>query len=261
MTTTTIEQSAAQLNGHQGFSIISNEKLLQLYISMVKGRLLAERLRMLGGQEKLDAAAGYEAAAVGVLAGLLPEDAVAAAPDNRLVRFFQSEFQGKPLEQLLTREAEQDFACQLKLALHAAQASKRAKKGKIAVVFPDGDSGFSEKDLQQASAKRLPVLFVRRSSVLGEAFGVPDHGVPVIPVDGADVVAVYRVATESITHARKGNGPTLIECVFDLSEALDPIQKMEAYLTRKGLFREPWKLEAMARFMPLLDAAIQAVQA
>jgi pyruvate dehydrogenase E1 component alpha subunit len=80
-------------------------------------------------------------------------------------------------------------------------------------------------------------------------------------VDGRDVVAVYRVATESVTHARKGNGPTLIECIFDPTEAHDPILKMEAYLTRKGLFREAWKLEEVANFTQELDAVTEAARA
>jgi hypothetical protein len=256
MTTSIIEQSSAELAGHQGFSIISNEKLRQLYISMVKCRLLAERLRALGGQGNLCAAAGNEAAAVGVLAGLLPEDAVAAVPGDLIVRFLHNEIQCKPLEESLLRDAGPDFATQLKLILRAAPASKSAVDRKITVAFSSGDTGFPEAALKRAGAKRLPVIFVRHTSVLSEAFGALESGVPVIPVDGADVVAVYRVATESISHARKGNGPTLIECFFDPSEAHDPILKMEAYLTRKGIFREAWKLEEVANFKRQLEAAV-----
>jgi pyruvate dehydrogenase E1 component alpha subunit len=258
MTTTTAEQSAAELAGHQGFAIISNEKLRQLYISMVKCRLLEERLRARASQGSLDALTGHEAAAVGVLAGLLPEDAVAAAPGNLIVRFLQNEIQGKALEELLARGAEPDFATQLKLTFRAAQANKTAKNGKIATVFSNWDNGFPAEDLKRASAHQLPVLFVSLTSVLSEAGGGQGYDVPVIPVDGSDVVAVYRVATESITHARKGNGPTRIECVFLPSEAHDPILKMEAYLTRKGLFREEWKREEVTNLTRKLDAVVAA---
>jgi pyruvate dehydrogenase E1 component alpha subunit len=37
-------------------------------------------------------------------------------------------------------------------------------------------------------------------------------GMPGIVVDGNDVIAVYEVAAEAIKQARKGQGPTLIEC-------------------------------------------------
>jgi pyruvate dehydrogenase E1 component alpha subunit len=59
---------------------------------------------------------------------------------------------------------------------------------------------------------------------------------PSISVDGNDVVAVYRVATEAIAHARKGHGPTLIDC--QLVNPGDPLQNMKKYLMRKGLVDE-----------------------
>jgi pyruvate dehydrogenase E1 component alpha subunit len=79
-------------------------------------------------------------------------------------------------------------------------------------------------------------------------------------VDGNDVVAVYRVATESIAHARKGNGPTLIECMIERSKAHDPIRKMERYLKRKGLFSREMKFEVINGFTKHLDASIKAVR-
>jgi TPP-dependent pyruvate/acetoin dehydrogenase alpha subunit len=109
----------------------------------------------------------------------------------------------------------------------------------------------------------LPILFVCQTSVSNspESLTSRDYGFPCIPVDGSDVVAVYRVATEAITHARKGNGATLIECVpcpsADRSE-IDPILKMEAYLTRKGLFSEGLKREVADSFSRELDCTIEA---
>jgi TPP-dependent pyruvate/acetoin dehydrogenase alpha subunit len=253
MTIATIGQETAELAGHQGFSIISNEKLRQLYIFMVKCRLLTERLR-----NRVDEA-GHEAASVGVISALLSGDAVVAAPGNLTAHFLQNELQGEPLKELLAHGAETDFASQLKLTLRAAQASKKAKNGKVTAVFFSNDEGVPEYALQQASAKQLPVLFIRQAIAVSDAFGAPVSGVPAIPVDGTDVVAVYRVATESVTHARKGNGATLIECVFDPSEPRDPILKMEAYLTRKGLFRKDWELEATTRFMLELEAATELI--
>jgi TPP-dependent pyruvate/acetoin dehydrogenase alpha subunit len=72
-------------------------------------------------------------------------------------------------------------------------------------------------------------------------------------------VAVYRVSTEAITHARKGNGPTLIECIFEASEARDPLLQRETYLTRKGLFSEEGKRQVAATFKRKLDEAVKAV--
>jgi TPP-dependent pyruvate/acetoin dehydrogenase alpha subunit len=70
-------------------------------------------------------------------------------------------------------------------------------------------------------------------------------------------VAVYRVATEAIMHARKGNGATLIECeTAGGGKAHDPILKMEVYLTRKGLFSEGLKSKTVASFTKELKAAL-----
>ena len=252
MTTETKEQNAAALAGHDGFSLISNEKLLQLYSTMLKCRLLAERAQP---HYLHDALIGHEAAAAGVLLNLLPEDAV-AAPSNLIVNFIK----GEPLNNLFDHVARPDFAAQLKLVLSAAQAGKTAKNGKIAVVFSNSDSGPWRDALTQDSVERLPILFVFQANPTAEPLhqNLVAGGLPQIAVDGNDVVAVYRVATEAITHARKGNGATLIECLFDRSEAHDPILKMEAYLTRKGLFREEWKLELASSFTRKLDATIEA---
>jgi len=70
------------------------------------------------------------------------------------------------------------------------------------------------------------------------------------------VVAVYRVATESITHARMRHSATLIEC--HLWDGDDPILKMEKYLKRKGLFTPKLKRNIAAAFTRELDAALRA---
>ena len=38
------------------------------------------------------------------------------------------------------------------------------------------------------------------------------YGIPGVVVDGMDVVAVYEVAKEAVARARRGEGPTLLEC-------------------------------------------------
>ena len=40
----------------------------------------------------------------------------------------------------------------------------------------------------------------------------PAYGIPGVQVDGMDVLAVYEAAGESIARARRGEGPTLLEC-------------------------------------------------
>jgi len=38
------------------------------------------------------------------------------------------------------------------------------------------------------------------------------YGIPGVTVDGMDVLAVHGAATKAVARARKGDGPTLIEC-------------------------------------------------
>jgi TPP-dependent pyruvate/acetoin dehydrogenase alpha subunit len=270
--TRTKEQSAAALAGKPGFSIISNEKLLQLYATMVKCRALEERVQILFPRSKLTGKHGSvsrEAVAVGVAFDLLPEDTIAASPGDLIVNFIQGEPLDKLFARLYARATRPSPAVQFKLATVAAQANKAAKNGKIALAISSNGSGFSPEALKAANDRQLPILFVRQTRLTAEPprgkkqtraaeIAAADCGFPVIPVDGSDVIAVYRVSTEAITHARKGNGPTLIDCIFEPSEARDPLLKMETYLTRKGLFSEEGKRQVAAAFKRELDNAVKA---
>jgi pyruvate dehydrogenase E1 component alpha subunit len=69
-------------------------------------------------------------------------------------------------------------------------------------------------------------------------------GFPGVIVDGQDVVAVWRVAQESVHRARNGGGPTLIDCRMDA--ARDPLAHMEHYLRKRNLWDEAWREKAEA---------------
>ena len=283
MTTKTKELSAvetAALAGNHGFSLISNEKLLQLYTSMVKCRMIEERMKVLCERRNLSVkdnfAIGREAALVGVTIDLQPEDAVVHSNRDFIVDFIK----GLPLDRIIRGllaggAGRETTGYQLAAAIDAAQSNKMQKNDKIVAVFRDEEAASMEpwnRALRLAGAEQLPMLFVSYSTVstglekLGvqgrvEASAAWPHGFPSIPVDGRDAVAVYRVATEAITHARKGNGPTLIECRSDRSDGhseTDPILKMEKYLGRKGLFSEELKREVAGGFSKELDAAVEA---
>jgi pyruvate dehydrogenase E1 component alpha subunit len=272
MTTTTKEESAAAtaaLAGNHGFSLISDEKLLQLYTSMVKCRMIEERVQARWEQRKISgnrhASKGHEAAAAGVAIDLLPGDRLFPSPRDLAVNFIKGDPLTRVLRSLFVDAAAPDLARQLELAASAAQIDKTEKNGKIAAVFSSGESsspGIWREALMFAGTNRLPILFVRQAGVSDSPDNLTpqDLGFPCIPVDASDVVAVYRVATEAITHARKGNGATLIECVPcppDGRSEINPILRMEAYLTRKGLFSEDLKREIAGDFGKDLDNAIE----
>ena len=88
---------------------------------------------------------------------------------------------------------------------------------------------------------------------------------PVIPVDADDIVAIYRVAYESIHKARHGGGPTLIQAISfppppngieHSGRHPDAILRMEDYLAAKGLFSPSWKQKLIDSFNRDVDSAI-----
>lgn len=96
-----------------------------------------------------------------------------------------------------------------------------------ACFFGDGSTnqGTFHEALNLASVWKLPVIFVCENNHFGISMSQSKHqaiqdiadraasyGLPGIAVDGNDVMAVYEVAKEAVDRARKGQGPTLIEC-------------------------------------------------
>ena len=93
--------------------------------------------------------------------------------------------------------------------------------------FGDGavNNGAFHEGLNQASVWNLPCVFVVENNQFATevpfeySSGNPDvgdrgpaYGMPSFIVDGNDVQEIYEVAGEAIARARRGEGPTLIEC-------------------------------------------------
>jgi len=257
------------------FSLIPNAKLLQLYATMLKCRMLQERA---SGVFKGAIPGGHEASAAGVTVDLLSKDLIVHSPSDILPSFAK----GVPLARLLANfDSSKDHeavSSLLQRAIAIAQTRKGKKNSNIIALFLTADSTTllsCKPALLLAGALSMPILFVCQSPFPADdlASQINPYGFPGIAVDRNDVVAVYRVASESITHARKGNGPTFIECkTFNvpiangrpaqpkspLPPAGDSIRNMENYLTRKGLFTPQYKQTVLAEFSAKLDAAFSA---
>lgn len=111
------------------------------------------------------------------------------------------------------------------LALSAViQGSDRV----AAVFFGDGTTncGYFHEALNLAAIWRLPVVFVCANNLY--AFSTPisqtmaastvaeraaAYGIEGLRLDGNDVLAVYAAAGDAIEKARRGDGPTLLECM------------------------------------------------
>lgn len=179
-------------------------------------------------------------------------------------------------------------------AVGAAMAA-RYKKDKIVVTCYFGDGGTSKGDfhegLNMAGVFKLPVVFIcqnnhwaisvpreRQSASKTLAQKAFAYGFEGIQVDGNDVFAVYKATKEAIDKARKGEGPTLIECLtyrmgdhttaddatryrskedVEAWKAKDPIMRLRFFMQRKGLWTESYQKEVDERAKVMVDDAVK----
>jgi acetoin:2,6-dichlorophenolindophenol oxidoreductase subunit alpha len=116
-------------------------------------------------------------------------------------------------------------------ATHAIGAGLSAKVRKTdqvcAAFFGEGAAGIGSlhEAMNMAAIWELPVLFVCENNGYAQATPVEyavaiqniadrasAYGMPGEVVDGQDVMAVFDAAQRAVEHARRGQGPTLIEC-------------------------------------------------
>ena len=235
------------------FSLIPPARLLELYGWLLKCRML---------QEQLGAPAAMrdrEAAAVAVCLDLKRGDRVFAIGREFLPAFVRSR---KVEAALAARQVPAATAAStLAEALAAGRELRQAKAKHIVAIFCSGAAGRGsswKKALSTASAEKLPVIFVRILDSEAEASGHAEHGFPAIPADSHDVVAIYRVASESIAHARYGNGATLIECLpWTLAgeERGDAVRNMEHYLEPRKIACARTRAQVQGQFARRLREA------
>jgi TPP-dependent pyruvate/acetoin dehydrogenase alpha subunit len=160
----------------------------------------------------------------------------------------------------------------LPLVTGAALTAQVKRTGGVAVAFfGDGASnqGQFHESLNLASIWKLPAVYVVENNGFGEFtptdFVVPvkdiaeraaSYGMPSAIADGMDFFDVYEKAGEAIARARRGEGPTLLECktyrflghfvgdplLYRSKEEAeswiqnrDPLQLLEARLVEAGL--------------------------
>jgi TPP-dependent pyruvate/acetoin dehydrogenase alpha subunit len=253
------KDTTAQPSDHV-FSLISDEKLLALYAALLKCRMISRRMG--SGHAQREASI---AAAVGVAIDLLAGDTLAASGSGTFARFVKGASLPRILAHIRSGKRTTHAAAvkaAVKTALQKVRMNKGGKGAKIAVAFCDDAAAPAQiwrESLREAASKRLPILFVCCASTETDDIEslAPKSRFPIIVVDSNDVVAIYRVASESIAHARRGNGPTLMVCrPWPLTTAAhDPILNMERYLTRKRLFTPQFKARTLASFARELRAA------
>jgi len=157
------------------------------------------------------------------------------------------------------------------IASGAAHAFQQSGQDRVAVAFMgDGatNQGMFHEAVNFAAVLDLPVVFVIENNLYGEFTPVNEHvriaqlatraaayGIPGVTVDGNDPMAVFEATREAVERARRGEGPTIVECMtyrwhghmegdvqaYRTTEEVEswkarcPIQRLAADLKERGI--------------------------
>ncbi len=154
----------------------------------------------------------------------------------------------------------------LPIATGAGLSAKMRKSGQVAVCFfGDGASneGTFHESLNIASSWKLPVVYVCENNLYGEFTAGKDvtsvkdiadrargHDMPGIIVNGNDVMEVYETTLQAVERARRGDGPSLIECKTYRWEG--HVVGEEAFLGKRA-YRPSDEIEAWKQRCPILN--------
>jgi TPP-dependent pyruvate/acetoin dehydrogenase alpha subunit len=120
------------------------------------------------------------------------------------------------------------MAASVPVAAGMALACRQRDEARVVLTyFGDGatSTGAWHEGVNFAAVFHLPLVLVlennqyaystpleRQTAARAFVDKAPGYGIPGVAVDGNDVLAVYAAAREAVDRARRGDGPTLIEC-------------------------------------------------
>lgn len=267
---------------------IAPEELKGLYRAMLLGRRFDERMLRLQRQGRIGTFApikGQEAAQIGSAAilrrtdWLVPSFRETAAmlwrgwTMEKVLLFFAGYLEGgQPAPDQRDLPICIPVGTQLPHAVGLAYAAQYRGDDAVVMVYC-GDGATSEGDFHEAmnfaGVWHLPLVFLVQNNQW--AISIPlkkqthsrtiaqkalAYGFPGLQVDGNDLLAVYAASHEAVERARRGDGPTLIECVtYRLGmhttsddptkyrsaeevaawERKDPLTRLGAYLQKRNL--------------------------
>lgn len=287
---------AVPVKQRRGLTLPDIDTLKELYRRMVIARRWETQVTALTRQGRLStypSARGQEASQIGTVMAmhetdwLFPtyRDSIAVGTRGVLTAELLSGFRGDwhsgwdPKKYRIAPQAT-PLATQTLHAVGLATAAK-LKGDPIATVAFIGDGATSEGDAHEAfnfaGVWQAPTVFVIQNNQF--AISVPiwkqsrarmladkavGYGMPGFHVDGNDIAAVFAVVTEALDRARKGGGPSMIECLTyrmephtnsddpsryrdaaDVEEwkGRDPVERLERYLKSKGALDDELRTE------------------
>lgn len=160
------------------------------------------------------------------------------------------------------------------LAVGAALGSRLKKRDQVAVAFfgdAAAEQGVLYEGLNFAALKKLPVLFVCENNFFATHSPISDrqvlpniwergtvYGVPGYHFEGDDVIPIYQAALQMVERARRGEGPSFLECqAYRWKEHVGPNEDYNlGYRTKEEL--EAWKARCPIRNLEkkLLDLSL-----
>lgn len=178
------------------------------------------------------------------------------------------------------------------IATGVAQALRMMGTDRVAVCFfGDGaaNKGEFHESLNMASIWDLPVIYVCENNLYAASTAINSvmkleniadragaYGMPGTVVDGNDAIAVFGTVSEAIARARRGAGPTLVECKTyrrgghsrsdpgkyrpqeEVREwmAKDPIPRAEAWLLDHGFANKEELAQVGSEVTSEIEAAV-----
>lgn len=165
-----------------------------------------------------------------------------------------------------------------------------------ACFFGDASTNQStfHEGLNLASTWKLPVIFICENNGYGISVSQARHqnitdisqravsyNIPGITVDGNDVFAVFEAVSEAVARARKGQGPTLIECKtyrwrghfegdptvyrpegeLEQWKKKDPIPRLEKYMLENQVMTQEEMDKLNEKIDVLVEEAVDFAQA
>ncbi|GFO54897.1 pyruvate dehydrogenase (acetyl-transferring) E1 component subunit alpha [Geomonas sp. Red276] len=289
---------------------LSDDRLWEMYRFMVLTRVFDERavsLQREGRMGTYPPVKGQEATQVGSAFALTKEDWIFPSfremgvhltlgfPIPQLLQYWTGDERAQRIpEQFRIFPFCVAVGSQLPHAVGAALAVRyRREPVAVAVFFGDGatSKGDFHEAMNMAGVYRLPVVFICQNNqwaisvpVKGQTASATlaqkavGYGFEGIQVDGNDVLAIYAAVSGALEKARRGEGPTMVECLtyrmadhttaddagryrspeeVEKWRSRDPLLRMERYLESRGR----WTPEAAGEVRGWATAAIdQAVR-
>lgn len=173
--------------------------------------------------------------------------------------------------------------------------SMKLKRRETVVLAYHGDGATSEGDFHCAynfaGVYKAPIVFICENN--GWAISLPvskqtaaktlaskaqAYGFEGVRVDGNDVVAVYKATKDAVDRARRGGGPTMVECLtyrmgphstsddpnkyrtkeeIEFWKRRDPIERFRNYLERRGLWSKDYEEQVKADVDREINAAVE----